>query len=315
MKCILALSRILSALCAVLVFSALVLAQNRPSDHKTGSVLVFPYYTTNGDGSADTLMSISNHGASSVAVHLYFVEGSSCDQADTTVYLTPNATITLSAFSDSPWETGYLIAVALNQNGCLAANAGLAGSAFLQAPAGFFGSGSGATRGNYGATAFNAYSSVCPAGGELTLNFNGTVLDQMPLGHAIAVQSPNAAPGQTIAIAGMNGNLSFGNVTGGTQIGTGLAFSETEVVRSYSAFILGRCQGIGRINNSTPTISGFGTLRLSGLIPPGSVGTLKFNTGGGVGVLITPSNSSGWSGIRSLTYTRTGNATLIVPVF
>ncbi len=315
MKRIVTLPRVVSALGVMFLLASFVHAQNRPSDHKTGSVLVFPYYTTNGDGSADTLMSISNHGASSVAVHLYFVEGSSCDQADGTVYLTPNATYTFSAHAESPWFTGYLIAVALNQNGCLAANAGLAGSAFLQAPAGYFGSGSGATRGNYGATAFNAYSSVCPSGGELTLNFNGTILDQMPTGHAIAVQSPNAAPGQTIAIAGMNGNLSLSNVTGGTQTGSGLAFSENEVLRSYSPFILGKCQGIGPINNSTPSISGFGTLRLSGLIPPGSIGTLKFNTGGGVGILITPSNNSGWSGIRSLTYTRTSNATLVVPVF
>jgi hypothetical protein len=137
----------------------------------------------------------------------------------------------------------------------------------------------------------------------------------MPVGHAIAVQSPNAAPGQTIVIAGMNGNVSFGNLTGGVQTGTGLAFSENEVLRSYSPFILGRCQGIGSFNDSTPRITGFGTARLSGLIPPGSVGTLKFNTGGGVGVLITPNNSSGWSGIRNLTYTRTSNATLVVPVF
>jgi hypothetical protein len=137
----------------------------------------------------------------------------------------------------------------------------------------------------------------------------------MPSGHAIAVQSPSAAPGQTIVIAGMNGNVSFGNLTGGVQTGTGLAFSENEVLRSYSPFILGRCQGIGALSDSTPRITGFGTARLSGLIPTGSVGTLKFNTGGGVGVLITPNNSSGWSGIRNLTYTRTSNATLVVPVF
>ncbi|MBL8206900.1 MAG: hypothetical protein JNM09_21890 [Blastocatellia bacterium] len=74
-------------------------------------------------------------------------------------------------------------------------------------------------------------------------------------------------------------------------------------------------KGIGYLNDTTPRIIWFGTARLSGLIPPGSAGTLKFNTHGGVGVLITPNNSSGWPGIRNLTYTRTSNATLVVPLF
>jgi hypothetical protein len=95
----------------------------------------------------------------------------------------------------------------------------------------------------------------------------------MPSGHTIAVQSPAAAPGQAIVVAGTNGNVSFGD--------------------------------------ATPRITGFGTARLSGVIPPGSVGPLKFNTGSGAGVLITPSNSSGWSGIHSLTSTRTSKAFLL----
>lgn len=315
MKRVSALTRTLSALCILVILTSVVVAQNKPSDQKTGSVLVFPYYNANGDGSADTLMSISNHGSASLNVHLYFMEGSTCTQADTAVFLTPNATVKISAFTDSPWEVGYLIAVALDQNGCLMPNAGLAGSAFVKAPAGYFGPDSGETRGNYGATAFNAYQTVCPMGGEIRLNFNGIMLDAMPTGHAVSVQSPNAAPGQTIAIAGMNGSITFGSVTGGVQTGIGQAFSSNEVFRSYSPFIFGGCQGIAQLTNSAPAISGFGTLRLSGLIPPGDIGTLKFNTAGGVGVIITPGNASGWSGVRSLTCIRTSSVTLDIPVF
>ncbi|MBS1811124.1 MAG: hypothetical protein JST84_23375 [Acidobacteria bacterium] len=307
----------------VFLFTALLLfittmniqAQNRPSEQKTGSVLVFPYYTSNDDSSANTLMNISNFGTTSVIAHLYFLEGVSCTQQDTSVYLTPNATLTLDAAFDVPLETGYLIVVAVDQAGCVIQNGGLSGSAFVKAPAGYFGAGSGETRGNYGALAFNAYTPICPAGGEITLNFNGTTLDAMPTGVGVSVQNPNVAPGQTIVLAGLNGSISDGNVIGGAQVGTGAAYSANEVFRSFSAFILGTCQGITTITNSTPRIAGFGTSGLSGLIAPGTAGILKFNTAGGAGLLITPRNNAGWSGLRQLTYTRTSNVTLKVPVF
>ncbi len=300
-------------------FGTLALAQNKPSEQKTGSVLMFPYYTSNVSASADTIMNISNLSTSSVIAHLYFMEGSSCTQADTSVYLTPNATITLQAYFDVPFETGYLLVVGVDQNGCVVQNGGLTGSAFVKAPAGYFGVGSGETRGNYSALAFNAYTPICPAGGpfgaELTLNFNGGALDAMPTGFAVSVQRPNDAPGQTIVLAGMNGSINEGNLTGGSQLGTGAAYSANEVFRSFSAFIFGGCQGIATITNSSPRIAGFSTSGLSGLITPGTAGILRLNTAGGAGILITPRNNAGWSGIRGLTCTRTSSVVLKVPVF
>jgi hypothetical protein len=278
-------------------------------------VLVFPYYTSNDTGSADTLMSISNTGNASVIVHLYFMEGISCAQADIAVFLTPNATVTLQAFNDMPMETGYLIAVAVDQNGGLVANAGLTGSAFVKAPAGYLAPTAGEIRGNYGAMAFNAYMNMAAVGGELTLNFNGAILDQMPSSFAAAIQSPNAAPNQTIVMAGMNGNLNTSTVTGASQIGTGGAYNANEVFRSFVSLIRGGCQSLTALTNSNPRIVGVSGSGLSGLIPAGTVGTLRFSTEGGVGLLITPRNNAGWSGIRNLTYTRTSSVTLIVPSF
>ena len=307
--------RIIFTLTFLLLLTPLVLAQNKPSEQKTGSVLVFPYYTSNDDASADTLMNISNLGTSSVVAHLYFMEGSSCTQQDTSVYLTPNATLTLKASFDVPLETGYLIVVAVDQTGCVVQNGGLTGNAFVKAPAGYFGGSSGETRGNYGALAFNAYAPICSAGGELTLNFNGGALDAMPTGFSVTVQNPTVAPGQTIVLAGLNGSITDGALTGGAQFGTGAAYSANEVFRSFSAFIRGGCQGIATITNTTPRISGFGTSGLGGLITPGTAGVLRFNTVGSAGILITPRNNSGWSGIRGLTCTRTSSVTLKVPVF
>lgn len=306
------LTLVITFLC-VLSFSSQ--AQNKPSEQKTGSVLVFPYYTSNDNGTADTLMSISNVNNTSVNVHLYFMEGRTCQQADVAVFLTPNATITLQAFNDMPMETGYLIAVAVDQNGNLVANGGLTGSAFVKAPAGHVNAAADEVRGNYGATVFNAYQPVVAVNGELALNFNGAILDAMPSGFAVALQSPNSAPGQMIVMAGMNGNLIDSTLTGATQVGTGVAYSADEALRSFTTLIRGGCQSLTLLTNSNPRLVGTSGLGLSGLITPGTVGILKFSTAGGVGILITPKNNSGWSGIRNLTCTRTSNVTLTVPSF
>jgi hypothetical protein len=298
----------------LLVFlTACAWAQAKPSENKTGSVLVFPYYTSNLNGTADTLMNISNLGTTSVRAHLYFMDGSTCTQADATVFLTPNATITLQASFDIPFETGYLIVVALDQNNCVIPNGGLTGNAFVKAPAGYFGAGSGETRGNYGAQAFQAYTPICSAGGEVALTFNGTVLDAMTTGFAVSIQNPSVAPGQTIVLAGLNGSVTNAAVIGGSQVGTGAAYNANEAFRSFSAFIFGGCQGLATLTSTTPRISG--TAGLNSFIFPGTAGVLRFNTAGSAGLLITPGNNSGWSGIRGLICTRTGNVTLRVPVF
>lgn len=311
----------MNSLCKLLILSTLILsgltvqAQNKPSEQKTGSVLVFPYYTSNDNASADTLMSISNLATFSVNVHLYFMEGRSCQQADMSVFLTPNATITLQASSDIPMETGYLIAVATDDNGKLVANGGLTGSAFLKMPGGLLNSAAGEVRGNYGATAFNAYQSVAPVNGELTLNFNGVVLDAMPTSFAVAVQSPSVAFGQTIVLAGLNGSLIDSTLTGANQVGTGQAIDPNESFRSFTGFIRGNCQSITQLSNINPRLVGTNGLGLSGLVKAGSVGLLKFSTAGAAGILITPSNSAGWSGIRNLTCTRTSAVTMKLPSF
>ncbi len=302
---------------SLMIFGVLALAaqaQNKPSEQKTGSVLIFPYYTSNDNATADTLMSISNVGTFSVTVHLFFMEGSSCQQADIAVFLTPNATITLQASNDMPMETGYLIAVAVDDNGNLVANGGLTGSAFLKMPAGLLNSAAGEVRGNYGATAFNSTVAVAPVNGELTLNFGGA-LDAMPTSFAVSLQSPNTAPGQMIVLAGMNGSIIDGTLIGATQVGTGAAYNANEAFRSFTGLIRGGCQSLTTLTNLNPRLVGTSGLGLSGLITPGTVGVLRFSTAGGAGLLITPRNNAGWSGIRGLTCTRTSNVTMKVPAF
>lgn len=305
------------------MFTLLVTAQSLPSDEKTGSVLVFPYYTSTQAGFRDTRISIHNHGTVEVEVLLYFIENVDCTEANMSVIITPNGTVTLIASRDIPDETGYLIAVAKTVTGVNAGNiqpnAGLSGSAFVKIPANqnfktttpAVGAGltSGAN-GNYGATAFNTtLATIAPVNGIFTLNFTGnqaTGFDAMPTTFAAEIQQPAEAPNQTIVMAGMSGSVATGSLSGANQINGGLAFNEIEVLRSFSNFIRSgtdsTCHSISIVTNSQPRILAYnGVTGLNGFIAAGTTGILRFMTAGGVGLLFTPNNPNGWSGARTLT--------------
>ena len=305
----------------ILILLALTLAglaqTNKPSDLKTGSVLVFPYYSSQIANPIvrDTRISIHNHGTTEVKVHLYFLENVDCQQADMFVSLTANGSITMRSSTIIPDETGYLIAVATDPlTGAVLPNAGLTGNAFVQAPAGTFGAGSGAVLGNYGALVFNAYNPILPVNNQITLNFNGTDLDLMPVRFAAEIQRPVEAVGQTIVLAGLNGSVVTGVITGAAQTGIAEAYNEIEEFRSARRFISGSCHSLSTVTNGNPAILGFGLNGLSGFIATGTNGVLKFTTAGAAGLLITPANTAGWSGIRGLTCLATSNTvSLVVP--
>ncbi len=52
------------------------------SDQKAGSLLVFPYYVSKAAEQKDTRLTISNIGENATTVHLFFIDGTSCNQAD-----------------------------------------------------------------------------------------------------------------------------------------------------------------------------------------------------------------------------------------
>lgn len=281
-----------------------VCTQAQPSDQKTGSVLVFPYYVSKLAERKDTRFMLSNVSAQSVFVHLFFIEGIQCEQADQFVCLTPNASLSFKASEHDPETTGWLLAVAVNAAGQPSQHNGLSGNAFVQ---------DGNYVDNYGAEAFWAHSATPAmrnANGTATLLFDGQGYDGVPSQFAVELQSLMDAPEQKIVTVGLRGDLTQGEVSGAGQVGRGVVYNQNpEMAGCFCEFLRGTCQASATINATTPRVtSGIGTL-----IPKGQVGMMVVNVGAAVGFLMTP-RSAQWRGIRPLHKTAWTVATLTIPV-
>ncbi len=90
-----------------------------PSENKLGSVLFFNYYTSDAlSSSVNTRFNITNVNPSQdIVVHVFFVDSITCSIADAFLCLTGNQTTTFLASDLDPNVTGYLVAVAVDNEG------------------------------------------------------------------------------------------------------------------------------------------------------------------------------------------------------
>ena len=278
------------------------------SDQKPGSILVYPYYTSNSQTKADTRVTLTNLGQANIGVHVFFLRGSDCQQSDQFICLTKGASIAFKMSEQDPETTGYVVAVAVDAMGQPISWNALIGNAFVN---------SGDNVGNYGAEAFahsfRAGFITAPVNqaGTANLNFNGVEYDRAADQFAVEIQSPNDATGQAVVHASLNGDINAASVSSISQSGTGLVVRGDEKQGSFVRFISGNCQSFNMINATTPRVpTGLGVF-----LAKGSIGTLTYATANAsVGLLITPKTNA-WSGIRTLHKTRTKSSTLTIPVF
>jgi sugar lactone lactonase YvrE len=281
------------------------------SAQRAGSVLVFPYYTSKAATKADTRMTISNisSAASTVAnqayVHLFFVDGTTCAQADLFLCLTPNASFSFKASEYDPEATGWLLAVAVNQAGTPIQNNTLIGNAFVT---------DGNYVDNYGAESFwanFAQTATVNPNGTATLRFDGSGYERVPNEFAAEIQSPVDVAGQRIVTAGLNGDLTTGQITGAAQAGTALVYNGNEKpFGSFSAFLNGNCQALATITTSSPRVPN----GMAVMIPSGQTGWMRVKVGGAVGLIMTPRTAT-WKGIRALHKISYTTATLTISTF
>ena len=166
---------------------------------------------------------------------------------------------------------------------------------------------------NYGAEAFWANSpslAVQNPNGTATLFFDGGSYDAVPNQFAVEVQSPLNAVGQRVVTVGLSGDLTTSRLTGAAQVGTGLVYNGNEKpFGSFSAWLSGNCQANATISTSSPRVPN----GMAVMVPNGQVGTLKFNVGAAVGLILTPRTAT-WKGIRALHKTGLTTTTITIPV-
>lgn len=110
----------LMTLIMLLTFCCEVRAQGFAGGQKAGSVLFYHIYTSSSYNTAasDTLISISNTSAvADIRIHFFFVDGFSCQVADSFIYLTKSQTARFMTSDVDPDVRGYLIALAVNEDG------------------------------------------------------------------------------------------------------------------------------------------------------------------------------------------------------
>jgi hypothetical protein len=298
------------------------------SDQKAGSILVFPYYTSDLATGSDTLITVTNvcNGPQATAgvpnysfLHLFFLSGANCSPADTFLCLTPNGSLQILASDYDPMVTGYLIAVAVDgQTGAPVQNNCFIGSAFVRDNA-------NSTIGSYGAEAFWKLSAT-PApvsGGNATLSLDGTNYDAAPVQFSAQIQDPGTGAGsadEIIVLASVSGNLGE-SMSSAVQVGFGVLYRSDEFPASFTPSIGSGC--FSQTVVQPPSGSNPGIRIVPGNINTflkGDFGYLKFNTTPAVGLLISKqgaanSNVNQFSGIRTLHKTNVGEATLITPCF
>jgi hypothetical protein len=198
-------------------------------------------------------------------VHLYFVDGESCSVADSYICLTPNQTSGFLMSDIDPGVTGYIVAVAVDRQGCPIDFNRLIGDAYVK-----FSTGHAA---NLAAEAISAIAGGLPPCNENSvtaqLNFDGVSYNRLP--RALALDSiPSRADGNDtlLVLNRIGGNLGVGAAALSDIFG--IFYNDTEVGVSFS-FSPRSCQFRSIISNAFPRI----TSRFEQFVPSGHTGWFR----------------------------------------
>lgn len=300
-------------------------ANAEASDQKTGSVLVYNLYTSSPvDPSAqDTRISITNTNSyNPVAVHVFFVDGSSGSVADAFGCATQNHTFSFLVSDIDPGVTGYIVAVAADTlNGCPLYFNFLAGTAHIKLASGHSASLSAETFAAVFASETFTPNGCSNAAIVWTLKFDGAMYNRAARALAIdKLRSPADGNSTLLVINSLSGNLATGLLSGIGPL-AGQLFNGASPPNSYPfTFSSGSCQFRAMLSDSFPAT----TPPFSTVIPSGRTGWMKVwttNDRAITGAVInfnanatnSPAAFNGGRNLRKLTLTDTGVIT--IPVF
>jgi uncharacterized repeat protein (TIGR01451 family) len=283
------------------------------SDTIPGSILIFPIYTSDvtSPNSQNTRISITNVDVSRPAyVHLFFVDGNTCSVADSYLCLTPVQTASFLMSDLDPGISGYIIAMAVDSQGCPMKFNYLIGDEYVK-----FSSGHAA---NLGAEAVAAINVPTCSTTEPTTSVNLDGVQYSLLGRVVVADGlPSAADGNSplLVLDRIGGNLAGSTTTIGSLFG--LLYNDTEIGYSFTA-TLGTCQLRTPLNQNFPRSAP----RYPDVVPSGHSGWMKLwlnttsNDAALVGSIINlSSNVNGYQGGRNLHKLTLAPTSLTIPLF
>jgi hypothetical protein len=288
------------------------------SDQKLGSVLVYNFYSSNSaaPNTQNTRIAITNtHPSLPVALHVFFVDGSSCSIADSLICLTAGQTTSFLASDVDPGTTGYIIAVASDRvTGCPINFNFLAGDEYVKLSSGH--------AANLAAESFAALAGGLPAcdadSVTAVLNFDGVSYNRAPRALATSNLPSRADGNDTLLVLNrfggslVNGAAALSNVFG-------ILYNDAETPLSFG-FNPGVCQFRSSLSNNFPRV----TPRFEQFILAGRSGWAKLYSLDDQGLLGAQINFNGQAGAAAGAFnqghnlhklTLTPAAQLTLPIF
>ncbi|HZS10307.1 MAG TPA: hypothetical protein VFD58_36095 [Blastocatellia bacterium] len=257
--------RLVLSLCSVVLFSsgAFVFAQE-PNDIKTGSVLFFNHYTSNpfNPAAEDTQLNITNtHPSSSVVLHIFAVDPTTCQVADSFAFLTANQTAQFFASDFDPGTRGYLFVVAFSGDSPRNFNF-LTGTAYIHRADGKMADLPAVAVSRRGGAV------VDNGDGSISLPFDGVTYDRLP--GTVALSNFNSQVTDSTTMYLYSPRNFFTGDASTISVFT-LVFNELERAVSTSFSI--RCYSEIQLSSLRVLFT------LNGFIPAGQVGWLKMSAG------------------------------------
>jgi hypothetical protein len=235
------------------------------------STLIYPVYTSGASNPnlSNTRINLTNaHPNLPTAVHMFFVDGTSCSVTDAFLCLTANQTTSFLMSDLDPGVTGYIMAVAVDANGCPTNFNYLLGDEYVKFESGHLGN----LTADCG-TAIPGGIAPCQLGSSTaTLNFDGQSYSRLPQTVALDSIYDRGTGNETLLVLNrIGGDLSIGADKLGAI--SGLLYNDQENAYSFT-FNPSTCQFRSVLSNNFPRT----TPRIESVIPAGHTGWLKLSS-------------------------------------
>lgn len=286
------------------------------SDQKAGSVLLYPYYTS-GSGSSNvqnTRISITQTADAPISTRIFFIRNNGTVLTKV-ICLAPKQTDTYLTGSLDPGNSGYILIVAVDNDGCPVGANTLIGDALVKRPTGHSAS---LTAYAYAALFSDTLSGCDPTSTTANVNLDDSDYNRSPRTVAIDKVRSRADGNDTLLILDrVGGNLATGSI-GNIGPVSGTLFDQSGMAFPFS-FNVAQPQLLQSLTNTLPLTSPpFGTV-----VPAGTVGWMKMAGDADIGLLgavinFNPNANAaanafnGGHGLRVLTVTPA--ASFVVPV-